>query len=313
MTFGIDIDWDNWESSFNDDFWMTVEERAVEEKRKLTELSEKEHVKELAEQMAVESLFQLFDTAPNQKPNTLNEDEIRDEVEKNASEILDNHDSFVLNMEDSTFPSDDYTFSEEDSTFPSKQVVHEIPQKDDIISQILPEKTDQTSKQYNIVPVDPEERGRREEEQVNKLKDKESYSILKYTQQQNVGIKATEGKSKKRSTSPFTSNKQDNNIGIQATEGKSKKRSASTFSSNKQDNGNCEKKKRSRVDNDSKHKSKMTDTTKKNSIGNKDESNTKKYAGKHNNNNNKQNKKVCEILSMGELLFQFLILISSRL
>ena len=287
MTYGSDVDWDNWESSFNDDFWMTVEERAVEEKRKLTELSEKEHVKELAEQMAVESLFQLFDTAPNQKAHTLDEDEIWDEVEKNASEILDNHDSFVLNMEDSTFPSDDYTFSEEDSTFPSKQVVHEIPQKDDIISQILPEKTDQTSKQYNIVPVDPEERGRREEEQVNKLKDKESYSILKYTQQQNVGIKATEGKSKKRS--------------------------ASTFSSNKQDNGNCEKKKRSRVDNDSKHKSKMTDTTKKNSIGNKDESNTKKYAGKHNNTNKKQNKKVCEILSMGELLFQFLILISSRL
>ena len=179
MTYGSDVDWDNWESSFNDDFWMTVEERAVEEKRKLTELSEKEHVKELAEQMAVESLFQLFDTAPNQKPNTLNEDEIPDEVEKNASEILDNHDSFVLNMEDSTFPSDDYASSEKDSTFPSKQVVHEIPQKDDIISQILPEKTDQTSKQYNIVPVDPEERGRREEEQVNKLKDKESYSILK--------------------------------------------------------------------------------------------------------------------------------------
>ena len=76
MTYGSDVDLDNWESSFNDDFWMTVEERAVEEKRKLTELSEKERVEELAEQMAVESLFQLFDTAPNQKPSTLDEDEI---------------------------------------------------------------------------------------------------------------------------------------------------------------------------------------------------------------------------------------------
>ena len=277
LTFGIDVDWDNWESSFNDDFWMTVEERAVEEKRKLTELSEKERAKELGEQMAVESLFQLFDTAPNQKPPALDEDEIRLGVEKNASEILDNHDSFVLKIEDSTFPSDDYTFSEEDSTFPSKKIIHEIPQKDDIISQILPEKKDQTSQQYDIVPVDTEERERREDEQVNKLKDKESYSILKFTQQQKGGILATERKSKKRSVS--------------------------TLSSNNQDNGNCEKKKRRRVDNNSKQKSKMADTTKKNSIRNKYESNTKKVAGKRNNANNKQNKKVCEILSMGELLF----------
>ena len=65
MTYGSDVDWDNWESSFNDDFWMIVEERAVEEKRKLTELSEKERVKELAEQMAIESLFQLFHSVPN--------------------------------------------------------------------------------------------------------------------------------------------------------------------------------------------------------------------------------------------------------
>ena len=182
LTFGIDVDWDNWESSFNDDFWMTVEEKAVEEKRKLTELSEKERAKELGEQMAVESLFQLFDTAPNQKPPVLDEDEIRHGVEKNASDILDNHDSFVLNMEDSTFPSDGYTFPEEDSTFPSKKIIHEIPPKDDIISPIQPEKTDQTSQQYDIVPVDIEVRERREEEQVNKLKDRESYSILKFTQ-----------------------------------------------------------------------------------------------------------------------------------
>ena len=152
-------------------------------------------------------------------------------------------------MEDSTFPSDDYAFSEEDSAFPSKKIIHEIPQKDDIISPILPEKTDQTSQQYDIVPVDTEERERREEEQVNKLKDKESYSILKFTQQQKGGIQATERKSKKRSTS--------------------------SLSSDKQDDGNCEKKKRPRVDNNSKQKSKLADTTKKNSIRNKDESNTK--------------------------------------
>ena len=65
MTYSSDVNWDNWESSFNDDFWMIVEERAVEEKRKLTELSEKERVKELAEQMAIESLFQLFHSVPN--------------------------------------------------------------------------------------------------------------------------------------------------------------------------------------------------------------------------------------------------------
>ena len=278
LTFGIDVDWDNWESSFNDDFWMTVEEKAVEEKRKLTELSEIEHTKELGEQMAVESLFQLFDTAPNQKPPVLDEDEIRHGVEKNASDILDNHDSFVLNMEDSTFPSDGYTFPEEDSTFPSKNIIHEIPPKDDIISPILPEKTDQTSQQYDIVPVDIEVRERREEEQVNKLKDRESYSILKFTQKQKGGIQATE---------------RNNN----------KKRSASTLNLNNQDNGNCEKNKRSKVNKNSKHKSQMANTTKKNSTRNKDGSNTKKVACKHNNTNKKQNNKVCEILSMREILF----------
>ena len=51
-------------------------------------------------------------------------------------------------MEDSTFPSDDYAFSQEDSAFPSRKIVHEIPQKDDIISPILPEKTDQKTKSH---------------------------------------------------------------------------------------------------------------------------------------------------------------------
>ena len=72
---------------------------------------------------------------------------------------------------------------------------------------------------------------------------------------------------------------------------------------NNQDNGNCEKNKRSKVNKNSKHKSQMANTTKKNSIRNKDGSNTKKVACKHNNTNKKQNNKVCEILSMREILF----------
>ena len=114
------------------------------------------------------------------------------------NEIMDNHNPFAFDMSQDGFLS-------ESTTHESRSTIQGIPKQ----QQIVPNKECDmnaipVSKECNVIPVDNEERDRREEERAENLEEKNSHinTIMKYTTRKHkVGIEGTEKTKKRKSCS----------------------------------------------------------------------------------------------------------------
>ena len=188
LLFSNDLDWDGWDLSLDDNFWMTDEEKNVLAEQEKLEID----FRVCDEQEAAEALFDLFGSGQKQTNATSSTSVIHQEdielgtvIQKAAEDIVDNSDLFEFDMKDTPF-----------SPTP---IIHEIPEKDVIGYSDLGLNTIQTAVKYDVIPVEnkerekeEEERERREEERILQLKEKSSYSILKDTQKHKDGIQGIE-------------------------------------------------------------------------------------------------------------------------
>ena len=196
------MEFDRWVSSFDSNFWMTQEERNELAVKQQAAVEAAVEARTREEQEAVDGLFSFFrDATDRTTPPVLDESEIQlgsDIEDAVVNEIMDNHNPFAFDMSQDGFLS-------ESNTHESRSTIHEIPKQ----QQIVPNKECDmdaipVTKECNVIPVDNEERDRREEERAENLEEKNSRinTIVKYTTRKHkVGIEGTEKTKKRKSRS----------------------------------------------------------------------------------------------------------------
>ena len=183
LVYSNDRDWDQWEISFDANFWMTEEERKsmVEEEK----LAIATRVND--EQQAAEALFGLIASVQNRASMTSttslpNKDdtELFFASEEAAKEIVD---------KDGSIHS-----KKQKSTFPPNRIVHEIPGRDVAPAPKGDSNNIEAPALCNIIPiVESEDREKKEEERGIQLKnEKQSYSIVTMFEKHKKGIQTSE-------------------------------------------------------------------------------------------------------------------------
>ena len=190
MVFSNDVEWNNWESSFDSNFWMTIEERNVLARKEQLAVAARIH----EEREAAETLFCLFGAQPTLDKAPVNSNtlpaleevglSLGTAIEEATEEIVGN--PFDLEISDDGFPLE--------------PTVHEIQRQDVVTNQGLDVGGIELMTRCTVIPVDNDERDRREEERVEKLeKEKSSVNtIIKYTEKHKGGIHATERARKRK-------------------------------------------------------------------------------------------------------------------
>ena len=198
LVYSNDRDWDQWEISFDANFWMTEEERKsmVEEEK----LAIATRVND--EQQAAEALFGLIASAQNRASVTSttslpNKDdtELFFASEEVAKEIIE---------EDGSIHS-----KKQKSTFPPNRIVHEIPGRDDVAPAPKGDSNNiEAPALCNVIPiVESEDREKKEEERGIQLKnEKQSYSIVTMFEKHKKGIQTSEKGTKRNATELHSEN-----------------------------------------------------------------------------------------------------------
>ena len=206
MIYSNDQEWDEWESSFEQQFWMTIDERKEEAKRTLCNVDSVEERKEKAqktlpdvnsqdvdEKMAADALFDLFSSNMfdsegdnmNLEPMNINNDLLIEATMQAAKDIVDNGN-----------PSTIVNSANHHSSTPEVNVIQQNSEENPL--------SDEGLKSFPALPnqnvIEDDIRDRKEEEQSARLNEKSGNSILNYTVRQQNGINQTERKTSKSAT-----------------------------------------------------------------------------------------------------------------
>ena len=167
---------------------MSVEERnALMERKKVANGTEV-----FDEQKAAETLFGLVGTIEMNAPPVVYavNNQLDYVIEEAVNEIMDEHAT-------TTVPC------LENCPIVPEATVHEIPTQNIVAEECEEFVVPPTKMDCDVIPVDDEVRERKEEEQVQRLKDKRCNTILNYTKRQQKGIQTTEkNNSRKRMAQP---------------------------------------------------------------------------------------------------------------
>ena len=222
MTYNHDQEWNEWESSFEKKFWMTIDERKEKSPKILPDEERKEKVQEISldidskdfnEKMAVGALFDMFSS-------TMLDSNDGDNMNLEPLDI--NNDSVVI---DTTLPDPSKQFNEANhySSTPEVNVIQQKSEKNPFSNENLKALT---TKNF----IEDDTRERQEEEQLAMLNANNGNSILNFTVRKQKGINQTEINTLENNTKEKTSKSKKESRNSQ----KSKKESRNSQKSKKQ-------------------------------------------------------------------------------
>ena len=189
---------------------MSVEERnALMERKKVANGTEV-----FDEQKAAETLFGLVGTIEMNAPPVVYavNNQLDYVIEEAVNEIMDEHATTTAPCLENCPIVPEATVDEhatptapclENCPIVPEATVHEIPTQNIVAEECEEFVVPPTKMDCDVIPVDDEVRERKEEEQVQRLKDKRCNTILNYTKRQQKGIQTTEkNNSRKRMAQP---------------------------------------------------------------------------------------------------------------
>ena len=216
MIYSNDQEWDEWESSFEQQFWMTLDERKEQAQRTLPDINLKDDNEKVA---AAEAMIDIFGSNGeediNLEPMQFDTDIVMKTALQAAKDIVDEGNLFFIdNTENNISQRPETNLIQQQAevhclTNRGDDTENNIPPRSELnLIQQQPEVHCLTQRNCKIfstkelfedslltptgIVIEDDIRGRKEEEQSYMLKQKVDNSIIKYTVKQKKGIIQTE-------------------------------------------------------------------------------------------------------------------------